>query len=216
MQQILKIKAVVFDRDGVIINTDGVMIDSVRKAFKNLGLQFPERDISQLIGRGPDVYKNRHFKGKNFNYDEFRKIQRELFYQNLDQAEFFQDTLDLIKSLHKRLIPIAITTSASREGTLLILGKCGINHEIDVLITKEDCKNLKPHPEPYILTSEKLGIEPELCLVIEDTALGVEAAKKAGMKCIAVPNEYTNDQDFSMADAIVQSAREIESRFEFV
>lgn len=207
----LEAKAVIFDRDGVIINTEGIVIDSVKEAFGKLGFALEKGDIQQIIGRSSIVYTEYFLKKWDFDPDEYRKIQRELFYKNIDSAPLINNALELIKTLHLQKVPIAITTSAGREGTLLILHKAGIDQMFDVIVTREDCSQLKPHPEPYILTAEKLGIEPELCVVIEDTALGVESAKKAGMKCIAVPNEYTNNQDFSKADAVVQSAKEIES-----
>jgi HAD superfamily hydrolase (TIGR01509 family) len=216
MKPILKVKAVIFDRDGVIINTESVIIDSVRKAFKQIGFTLQEEYIPKLVGRGPDIFKDYSQREMNFNFDEFRKIQREIFYQNLNQAEIFQETIKLIKTLHKRKIPIAVTTSAAREGTLLILNKAGVNHMISVLVTKEDCKNLKPHPEPYLTTARKLEIDPKYCVVIEDTALGVEAAKKAGMMCIAIPNEFTKDQDFSLANVVLTSAKEIEDYLMFI
>jgi HAD superfamily hydrolase (TIGR01509 family) len=216
MNKTIKTKAVIFDRDGVIINTEPVIIDSVKKTFKKLGLKVQEEDFSQLVGRGPDIYKDYFPKEMGFNFDEFRKIQRELFYQNLNQAEFFQNTLELIKTLHVRKVPLAVTTSAGREGTLLILSNGGIDNMFKVIVTKEDCKNLKPDPEPYITTARKLDIEPKFCVVIEDTALGVESAKKAGMMCIAIPNEFTKNQDFSMADLVAQSAKEVEDILEFI
>lgn len=214
--QKLKTKAVIFDRDGVIIDTEGVVIDSVRKAFMELGIKVDEKEFAKLVGRGPDIFKNYFQDDKNFNFDEFRKIQREIFYKNIDSAKYFEDALELVRSLYAKKITIAMTTSAGREGTLLILNKVGIDQMFRVIVTKEDCKNLKPHPEPYITTARKLEVEPQFCLVIEDTALGVEAAKKAGMNCIAVPNEYTKNQDFSNADVVVQSAKEIEYILEFV
>lgn len=214
--QKLKTKAVIFDRDGVIIDTEGVVIDSVRKAFMELGIKVDEKEFAKLVGRGPDIFKNYFQDDRNFNFDEFRKIQREIFYKNIDSAKYFEDALELVRSLYAKKITIAMTTSAGREGTLLILNKVGIDQMFRVIVTKEDCKNLKPHPEPYITTARKLEVEPQFCLVIEDTALGVEAAKKAGMKCIAVPNEYTKNQDFSNADVVVQSAKEIESLLEYV
>lgn len=214
--QKLKTKAVIFDRDGVIIDTEGVVIDSVRKAFMELGIKVDEKEFAKLVGRGPDIFKNYFQDDKNFNFDEFRKIQREIFYKNIDSAKYFEDALELVRSLYAKKINIAMTTSAGREGTLLILNKVGIDQMFRVIVTKEDCKNLKPHPEPYITTARKLEVEPQFCLVIEDTALGVEAAKKAGMNCIAVPNEYTKNQDFSNADVVVQSAKEIEYILEFV
>lgn len=216
MRQKLKVKAVIFDRDGIIINTEGVVIDSIRKAFKQLGFTLEENDISHIIGRSYDVYKHYFLKKWDFDFDEYRSIQKEIFHSNLDKANFFEDTIELIKSLHSKNIPLAVTTSASREGTLNILDKISITNLFKVIVTKEDCKNLKPNPEPYSLTSAKLSIDPKFCVAIEDTALGVESAKKAGMMCIAIPNEFTEDQDFSEADAIVESAKEIYSILEFI
>lgn len=216
MTKKLKVKAVIFDRDGVIINTEGVAIHSVREAFKVLGFEFKEEDISQIIGRSPDAYKDYFLKKWSFDFEEYRRIQRNLFYSNLHEAEFFNDTIELIKRLHSQQIPLAITTSASKEGTLLILKKAEIDTLFKVIVSKEDCTNLKPHPEPYILTAAKLGIAPEFCVAIEDTSLGVEAAKAADMFCIAIPNEYTKDQNFSQADFVLNSTKEVESVLEFI
>lgn len=216
MTQSLKVKAVIFDRDGVIINTDGIVIYSVKEAFKRLGFVVQDEDIPQIIGRSFDVYKDYFVKKWDFNLDEYRKIQNGIFYENLDKAEFFQGAVDLIKSLHTKKVPIAVTTSAGREGTMLILNKAGIAEMFDVIITKDDITNFKPHPEPYLKTAEKLGVEAKYCVAIEDTALGVESAKNAGMMCIAIPNEHTRDQDFSTADVVLESANEVEKILEFI
>lgn len=216
MQKSFKVKAVIFDRDGVIINTEGLLIASVRIAFKQLGFELQDEDIPHLIGRSYLAYKQYFLDKWDFDFDEYRKIQFNYFHTNLDLAPFFEDAIELAKSLHNKKIPIAMTTSAGKENTLLILKKGSIDQLFDVIITREDCNNLKPDPEPYLTTAKKLGIDPKFCLAIEDTALGVESAKKAGMWCIAIPNEYTNNQNFLMADAVVQSAKEVEKLLEFV
>ena len=216
MNQTLKVKAVIFDRDGVIINTESVVIDSVKQAFEEQGFIVQQEDIPHIIGRSYDVYKHYFLEKWDFNLDEYRKLQNSIFYANLDKAEFFQGALDLIKNLHAKKVPIAVTTSAGKEGTVLILNNAGIAEMFDVIITKNDITHFKPHPEPYIKTSEKLGIEPRYCVAIEDTALGVESAKNAGMMCIAIPNEHTHDQDFSMADMVLQSANEVEKVLEYI
>lgn len=216
MHKTLKVKAVAFDRDGVIINTEGVVIDSIRKAFKQLGFELEDKDIPQIIGRSYDDYKHYFLHKWDFDFQEYRQIQRQIFYSNLDQAEYFKHTIELIKSLHAQNIPIAVTTSAGREGTQLILEKVGIAQMFKVIVTKEDVKSRKPDPECYLITAQKLAIDPHFCVAIEDTALGVEAAKNAGMQCIAIPNKYTNDQDFSLADVVVKSADEVESMLEFI
>lgn len=212
----LKVKAVIFDRDGVIIDTDPVVIDSAREAFKRLGFTLQEEDITQMIGRSYTVYKNYFLKKWDFDFDEYRKIQNELFYKNLDKVRIINDTLDLIKYLNKKAIPMAITTSSGREGTLLILNKLGIASMFKAIVTREDSPNLKPDPTPYMLTAKKLRIEPKYCVAIEDTALGVEAAKKAALWCVAIPNELTSNQDFSKADFVVKSADEIKTLLDFV
>jgi HAD superfamily hydrolase (TIGR01509 family) len=216
MNRPLKAKAVIFDRDGIIINTEGVVIDSVRKAFEKLGFTLQEEDLPHIIGRSVEVYKEYFLKKWDFNYEEFSEIRKDLFYKNLDSAPYFDNAVELIKKLYIKKIPIAVTTSAGKEGTLLILKKAGIDNMFKVIVTKEDCSKLKPDPEPYRLTSEKLGIEPRFCVAVEDTALGIESAKNAGMLCIAIPNEFTKDQDFSKADLVLESANEIGNILEFI
>lgn len=213
--QKIPVKALIFDRDGVIINSDVVVIKAAREAFAQLGFTLLDEDIPQITGRSYRVYTDYFLQKWDFDAEEYYRIIRELFYANLDAAPYFEEAVKLIKKLHGQKIPLAITTSAGREGTLLILEKAGIAGMFDVIVTKEDCKNLKPDPEPYALTAKKLGITPELCLAIEDTALGVESAKKAGLKCIAIPNEHTRDQDFSLADKVVTSGGEVERELLF-
>ncbi|HRN86533.1 MAG TPA: HAD family phosphatase [Candidatus Dojkabacteria bacterium] len=215
MSQSLKIQAVIFDRDGVIINTEGLVIKSIRYALRMLGFELQDEDIPQITGRSFNVYKS-YFQNKyDFDIDKYRKIQNDYFYEHLDEAEYFEHTLELIKTLHNKKIPIAITTSAGRDGTMLMLNKVGIGDIFNVIVTQEDCNSLKPDPEPYALTAKNLGIEPKYCVAIEDTALGVESAKKAGMICIAIPNEHTNHQDFSLADVVVKSGKEVYKLLKF-
>lgn len=208
-------KAVIFDRDGVIINTEGLIINSVKEAFSQLGIECPQDYMEKLPGRGPDIFKDLTSKIPSFNFEEFRSIQRSFFYQNLDKIEIFEPAVSLIKSLYAKNIPVAVTTSANKEGTELLLKMCGVRDALTVLVTKEDCKNTKPDPEPYLLTASKLNIDPKYCVVLEDTALGVEAAKRAGMYCFAIPNEYTKHQDFSLADRVLESADEVEKLLQF-
>lgn len=216
MDQVLKAKAVIFDRDGVIINTDGLILESIRESLKTFGFKLKDEDIPHIIGRSFKVYKTYFEQKWKIDIDEYRKIQNEYYYSNLDKAKYFEETIDLIKTLFNKNTLMAVTTSAGREGTILLLDKVGITNMFKVIVTNEDCENLKPDPEPYITTAKKLGIEPKYCVAIEDTALGVESAKGAGMMCIAIPNEYTTHQDFSLADVVVNSAKEVEEFLEII
>jgi HAD superfamily hydrolase (TIGR01509 family) len=119
--------------------------------------------------------------------------------------------VEFIKTLYSQNKILALTTSAGIEGTTLILKKIGIHDMFKVIISKEDCTKLKPDPEPYLKTAEKLGISPSDCIVIEDSDLGVEAAKRANMKCIAIPNKHTYKQNFSAADLVAGSVEDIKN-----
>jgi beta-phosphoglucomutase-like phosphatase (HAD superfamily) len=205
----IKSQAIIFDRDGVIIDTESLAVESARRAFKQLGFTLLDEDILHMTGRSSRVYTEYFLKKWDFDPEEFRLIHRKYFYNNLDSAPFFFATIALVKKIYSQGITIGMTTSAGKEGTMFILKKLGIDHMFKVIVTKEDCVNLKPDPEPYLLTAKKLGIEPQLCVAIEDTALGAVSAKAAGMKCIIIPNEFTKNQDFSNADFITKSTADL-------
>jgi HAD superfamily hydrolase (TIGR01509 family) len=204
-------KALIFDRDGVIINSEALTIDAARKAFKKLGYDMPDSDIPHIIGHSSTKYTEYFLTKWEFNSDEFREMMREFYYKRLDKSLLFSETITLIKKLYKNNVTMGITTSAGFDGTLQVLKMAGIENMFKVIVTREDCEKHKPDPEPYLLTAKKLRIDPSLCVAIEDTSLGIESAKNAGMVSIAFPNTFTKDQDFAMADYVVKSSKVLES-----
>lgn len=203
-------KAVIFDRDGVIIDSESVNVDSAVEAFRQLGIKIKEKEKQWIVGRPPDDYKEFFLEKYDFSYKNFREIQEGIYQELLNSVPFLNETISLIKRLKKDKTPLALTTSSTREGTLQILKKGNLENTFDVIVTCEDCKYKKPHPESYLTTSEKLDVSPKDCIAVEDSSVGIEAAKRAGMKCIALPNSYTEDQDLSQADLRIDSAEKID------
>ncbi|MBT3408834.1 HAD family phosphatase [Candidatus Woesearchaeota archaeon] len=201
-------KAVIFDRDGVIIDSETLHIDSVIKAFDTFNIKITEEEKKLIIGRHPEDYKKFFINKNNFQYDKFREIQRKEFRELFKSASLFKETITLIKKLYELKIPLALTTSAGIKSTLEVVENANIKNMFNFIITSEDYNQRKPHPEPYLITAKKLKLNPKDCIVIEDSYVGVESAKNAGMKCIAISNKLTN-QDLSKADLIVNSAKEI-------
>ena len=201
--------AVIFDRDGIIIDSESINIDSAITAFEALGIEIKEKEKQNIIGRHPDDYKEYFLKKYNFSYTEFRKIQKEIYHKLADAVPYIHDTISLIKKLYNENIILAINTSSQKMGTIRILEKAKIKNMFKVITTFEDYNNRKPNPESYLTTAKKLGFPPRSCIAIEDSLPGVTAAKAAGMKCIAIPNEYTKNQDLSKADLILDSANKI-------
>ncbi len=202
-------KAVIFDQDGIIIDSESANVNSAVKAFKKLGITIKEEEKDWIIGRRTEDSKDFFLEKYRFSYKEFACIKKEIYLELLKSAPLFDKTISLIKELHKMGVPIALTTSSGMESVLQVLKKAKLENVFDVLVTYEDYEKRKPHPDPYIITAKKLNLEPKDCVVIEDSFVGVEAAKKAGMKCIAIPTGYTKNQDFSKADLVVVSADKI-------
>jgi len=208
------LEAVIFDRDGVIIDSEAMNINSSVEALKELGVELTKEDKKLIIGRHPEDYGKDFLKKYDFSFDKFRELQKIKYGKFLKDVPFFEKTILLIKSIHDNKsygskILLGIATSSNTKDTMYVLEKEKLSDFFDAIVCKEDHLERKPHPEVYLTAAKKLGVVTKNCVAIEDTYLGLESAKCAGMKCIVIPNEYTKDQDFSKADLVVNSADEI-------
>ena len=208
------IKAILFDRDGVIIDSEGTNVDSTIAALSDLGIEIKQDEKELIIGRHPQVYVKDFLKIYSFSEEEFHNKQTDYYYKFFEEVKIFEDMIDLIKRLKTQGYLLALTTSSQLDSTKTILEKNNLLNLFDVIITYEDCKKKKPDAEPYILTANRLGVKSNECLVIEDTQIGLESAKNAKMKCIVIPNQYTKQQNFSKADFIINKPDEIISILE--
>ncbi|MCX6799088.1 MAG: HAD family phosphatase, partial [Candidatus Diapherotrites archaeon] len=152
-------------------------------------------------------------KGLKASVEELRAMQKPI-YEKLfkEKAKPMPGVLALIRRLRKRGVPLAVVSSNYRYNIELALRKFGMLEDFKVIISCEDCRRIKPDPEPYLRAVEKLGCAPQEVIVVEDAEKGVESAKAAGCKCIAIPNHYTAHGDFSKADAVVKKFSDINSK----
>jgi len=116
---------------------------------------------------------------------------------------------DLVDSLKSAGYRIAIASSSILDHIKMVLQGLKLEDKFDVVVSGDQVKHSKPNPEIYLTAATALGVKPEESLALEDASSGVQAAKNAGMMCIAVPNEYTRDGDFSRADLIVSGLGDI-------
>jgi HAD superfamily hydrolase (TIGR01509 family) len=111
-----------------------------------------------------------------------------------------------------RLAPhcaLTVATNSNREHLDCVLRRFGIDRFFAVTVARQDYRGAKPLPDAFLTAAEKLGLPSARCVVIEDAYKGVMAAANAGMACIAVPNEYTQRNDFSRASLVLPSLREL-------
>ena len=205
----MPIKAVIFDMNGVIIDDEPLHEQTFKDVCKRYGIDLSSEDYVNLcMGRtGVEGYVQigKKYKLPPVPYEDLAKENSSYYQQiTLGRIKAMPGILSLIGLLHSHYT-LALTTSASREETRSVLETFRLQDFFTVIVTAEDIAKSKPDPEPYLLTAQKLGIEPAFCLVIEDAQNGVASAKAAGMHCVGFQNPEMAEktglkQDFSLAD----------------
>ncbi len=198
------IKAVLFDLDGVLVDSEPVNIEAGVRSFmeQNITLTHAERKL--IIGRHPADYP-KVFGKKHF--DEKTIVKRHAFHYNrlyANTAKPLPYAKEFVHIVIKRGFKTALVTASEKSVVSMAFKKIRLGRVFDRFITFEDCKKRKPAPDVYLLAAKRLHVKPRECVVMEDSIVGIEAAKRAGMKCIAVTNSFPASH-LRKADLIVKN-----------
>ena len=214
-----KLYGLIFDVDGVIADTEAVNARASIKVFADLfGIEGVVReDFEAGLGRGAEEYVKAaaRIHGLELTEEQIKKatqMRQEYFLKILSQEPLpaFPGVLELMdKAMQREDFRLAIATSGTLEKSRAVLEAAKVPYRKMVYINGNDVKNKKPDPELFLLAAERMGIEPADCVVIEDAPNGIQAAKAAGAKCIAVTNS-TIAANLSEADLICDSLEQIE------
>ncbi len=206
-----EVKAVIWDMDGVIADTAQYHLKGWQMVFQKRGVNYTEEDFRRNTGKRSDSII-RSILGKKIAHGEIMAIIREKdenFRQLMGQnIRPFPGVLKLITSLKEHKFKIAIASSAPMENIRLITQSLKIHNCFDAIVSGWEVTEGKPNPQTFLLTAEKLGVETEHCIVIEDAIAGVTASKRAGIHCIAVTNT-TPREDLREADLVIDTLEEI-------
>ena len=209
------LKAVIFDMDGVIIDSEPIHYKLSKLYFNELGLDITDEEYYTFVGIGDkEIFarlKNKY--NLMLKSDEMAATYEKRYIEYLKQMENEEPIRGvdiLIRNLHKKGLLLAVGSSASRENIGIVLKSFHLEGYFDTIVSGYDVENSKPFPDIYIRSAEKLGVDPAECIVIEDSSNGVKASKSAGMKCIAYKNRNSGEQDLSQADIIIDSFEKVE------
>ena len=210
-----RVKAVIFDMDGVIIDSEPIHSRVKMDTFAHFGIPFNEADLARYMGRTSGVLF-RETLGKYGRTDI--KPEDMAAYKHAHYLEILQSGeiapvaggVKLIKSLHEAGILLALATSSNVRVMNTVLDGFGIRKYFSSILSGGELPESKPNPAIYQISAKRLGVAPEDCLVIEDTTNGILAAKRAGMYCVAYRNPNSGRQDLREADAIVDSLAELD------
>lgn len=211
--------AVIFDCDGVLVNTEELKFKAWKKALRKYNIYLTLDEYIPLIGNSSNRILSKIIENKNLDHKVYKNIilEKNKIYITFQSkgVSIFPEAVSTLKKLinnrKKFKTKIAIVSSAPRKEILKNLKHIGVKPQLLDLIAsgEDDLKYIKdkeknkPKPYIYLLAAKKLKVKPEKCIVFEDTEAGVNSAFLAGMKVFAVPNELTKHQNFSNAISII-------------
>ena len=199
------IKAVIFDMDGVIIDSEPIHSRVKMDTFAHFGLEFNEADLVHYMGRT-----------SNAIFSETIAKAGRTDIQPEDMAAYKHNHyLEILQSGEIAPVTLALATSSNVRVMNTVLDNFGIRPYFTSILSGGELPESKPNPAIYLISAERLGIAPAECLVIEDTTNGILAAKRAGMYCLAYRNPNSGKQDLSKADEIVDSLLDVKKVFSF-
>lgn len=206
-------QAVIFDVDGVLVDSYQAHYDSWQLACREHGLEMTQDQFVATFGR-----TSREIIVELWG-DRFSTPQavaglddsKEAFFRELLRRDFpaMDGAAELIQALHQAGFRLAVGSSGPPDNVKLVLDHLRSRACFDGVVTGTDVKRGKPDPQVFLLAAERIGVAPPQCVVIEDAPAGVAAAHAAGMKCIAIASTGRVRESLAAAEAIVNSLREL-------
>jgi beta-phosphoglucomutase len=206
----MSFKAAIFDLDGVIVDTVPIHFHAWKSMFADYGKEFTFDDYKKKVDGIPRIDGCKAILTE-LSDDEIKTAsdKKQVYYLEYLQKEgikIYDSTVDLIKNLLSHNIKVAVISSS--KNLLMILEKTQLKDLFEVIISGNDITKGKPDPQVFLMAAERLGVLPEDSLVFEDATLGVQAAKRAGMKCVGIDRDNHPDL-FKKADIVVHDLSEI-------
>lgn len=225
------IEAVIFDVDGVLVDSYAAHFESWKQLGLETGVTLTEEEFKESFGlRSRDVVRRWKVSDTSISISaggngdkgmrpltdtEVQRLDRrkERIFREILEKDFpgMDGALELIEALAAEKIKIAVGSSAPKENVDLVLNRLGVRDHVQVVVTGEDVQRGKPDPQVFLLAAERLGVPPDRCVVIEDAVPGIEAARSAGMKAVALVSTGRDAATLRAAgpDRVVHALREL-------
>ncbi|MBL7723625.1 MAG: HAD family hydrolase [Chitinophagaceae bacterium] len=202
-------KVIIFDMDGVILDSEKLYMDLNMEWFKKIGIKITVQEYQKWIGASAKKFWT-YLKEKNSlaeSTETYIMQEKELKHQMLANAFLapMPGIVSLFGLLKQNGFTLAIASSGLRKNINLILSKLAIDEYFDLIVSGEQVVRGKPEPDIFVSVAEHYQVIPNTCIVVEDSTNGVTAAKAAGMYCIGFYNPNSGNQDLSKADMVIKT-----------
>ena len=205
-----KIKYILWDHDGVLVDTEKWYFEANRKALNELGIELDLNQYMQFMLMGKSCWDLARRKGKFEDEVQLQKKKRNAYYQEFLVSEdieipHVEETLARFSEKYS----MAIVTTSKREDFELIHKNRSIKKYMKFVLTLGDYGRAKPAPDPYLAALRRFNADASEAVVIEDSGRGLKSAIEAGIRCIIVRNEFTKSHDFAGAYRVVDSVGDL-------
>jgi beta-phosphoglucomutase len=208
------LKAVLFDMDGVIVDTEPLHHKAYHLMFADVKIEVSAALYESFTGQATLSICNKLVAefGLSESPQHLVKLKRKHFkylFENDTTLSLLDGVLELIKEYHSRRLTLVLASSASMPNIDRIFNRFDLNKYFIAKLSGADLKASKPHPEIFIKAAEASGHPPEHCMVIEDSTNGITAARAANIYCVGYNSAHSKNQDYSRADLMIQDFTEI-------
>lgn len=190
----MKYKAILFDMDGVLIESEFLMRASAIRALADYGIQAQHEDFLEFTGMGEDRFVGGVAEKHGLVYKtEMKELAYDYYGQRVkEEAHIPEGVKEMLHALHSRGIVLAVCSAADLRKVRYNIQAIGVEESIfSALVTGSDVARKKPFPDIYLEGARRVGMDPKDCLVVEDAISGIQAAHAAGMDAVGIPSTFT-------------------------
>lgn len=199
------VEAILWDNDGVLVDSECLFFESTRTILAAIGVQLSLQQFLQLSMReGRSAFELAIERGWEKQEIAQLKRKRDLLYSEMlrKQTRVLPGVEETLQKLHGRM-RMAVVTSSQRQHFDVMHSYTGLMPYFEFVLAREDFRETKPNPEPYLLALERLQMKADNCVAVEDSERGLAAARAAGLRCLVIPNHMTQSCDFRGATAVL-------------
>lgn len=207
----MPLAAILWDNDGTLVDTEPLYFQATRELLATLDVHVTPEQYARIgLDEGRSIFDLAAERGVGREIIEARRQERNVRYMELisDGVPIRPGIPECLQTLRGRLT-MGVVTSSQRDHFERMHESSGLLRYFDFILTREDFRNTKPDPEPYLVAASRFSLDPAACLVIEDTRRGVLSAKAAGMECWAIPSSFAPADGFPEADRVCASALDV-------
>lgn len=208
-------KYILFDNDGVLVETEKWYFEANKIALKQLGITLELDVYLEIMARGGTAWELAFKEGFSKEVVDNKRFQRDEYYQNFLKTKNIEIP-NVKKSLEKlsKKYKMGIVTTSRRVDFDLIHKNRGIINYMDFSLCVEEYERAKPYPDPYLAGLKKFNAKKEEAIIVEDSQRGLSSAVNANIQCAIVHNDFTIKHDFSKADFFINKLDELEGLLE--